>query len=157
VQQTFQTPHLTPGSALSCPGGLSFIIDHRGRQARLAVAGELDVATVDQLTQVATGALRLPVDVFVLDFGAVSFCGAAGVGALIKIHRIARQAAISLVLIRVQPRVRHVLDIVGVSVVIPIGRASETRCCNGDGATIPPPSTAADDTEREHWRSLKAA
>jgi anti-anti-sigma factor len=112
---------------------------------------------VDQLTQVAIGALRLPVDVFVLDFDGVSFCGAAGVGALIKIHRVARQSGISLVLTRVQPRVRHVLDIVDVSVVIPIERASKTRCCNGDGATIPPPSTAAENTEREHWRSLKAA
>ena len=159
MQQTFGTPHLTPGSHLSCPGGLSFIIDHRGRQARLAVAGELDIATVDQLTQVAIGALRLPVDVLVLDFGGLSFCAAAGVGALIKIHRVARQTGISLVLTRVQPRVRHVLDIVGVSVVIPIERASKTRCWNADGgaATIPPHSAAADNTEPEHWRSLEAA
>jgi anti-anti-sigma factor len=123
------------------------------------VAGELDIATVDQLTQVAIGALRLPVDVLILDFGEVSFCGAAGVGALVKIHRVARQTGISLVLTRVQPRVRHVLDIVGVSVVIPIERASKTRCWNADGgaATILQQGTAADNTEPDHSRSLQAA
>ena len=127
MQQTFDSPHPTPGSALNRSSDLSFKIDHRDRSIRLTVAGEIDIATADSLTDVALRALRRPARVLLLDLSGVSFCGAAGIRSLLEIHHAARDARINLVLTCIQPHVRRVLDIVGTSAVIPI--ADPARPC----------------------------
>jgi anti-anti-sigma factor len=127
MPQTFDSRHPTSGPGLNGSSDLSFMIDHhRDRSVRLTVAGEIDVATVDSLTDVALGVLRRPARVLLLDLSGVSFCGAAGVSSLLKIHHAARKARINLVLTCIQPHVRRVLDIVGASAVIPIADPRET-------------------------------
>jgi len=158
MQETFERPHPTLGSHFNRSGGLSFTIDYRDHLACLAVTGELDMATVDSLTDAAIGALQLPVRVLVLDLGGVSFCGAAGVSALITIRRVAAPTGIRVVLTSIQPHLRRVLDIVGMSAVIPIVpiRKTRQRTAVSETATVEQQSTRADNPERHHSRPLQA-
>jgi anti-anti-sigma factor len=97
MQQVLKNLYLTPGSTTGPTYAGPFEADHRGHAVRLSVTGELDIATVDSLSDVAIGALRLPVRVLILDLYEVTFCGAAGVNALIKILRAASDARTRLV------------------------------------------------------------
>src|SRR5258705_1307911 len=119
-RQTLNGPQLTPSSGVSRSDGPSLPIDHRYHAVRLSVSGELDVTTADSLTAATSAALRLPLRVLVLDLNGVSFCGEAGAGALLEIHRNAMRTGTRLVLTNIQPHVRQILDIVGVGGVIPI-------------------------------------
>jgi anti-anti-sigma factor len=112
----------SPSSRLNRSGHLTFAVNRRDHEARLAVAGELDLATVDSLCLAAADVLHPPIRAVLLDLDGVSFCGAAGVTALIQIHRAAANARIRLVLTGIQPQVRRVLDLAGTSGVIPIAR-----------------------------------
>jgi anti-sigma B factor antagonist len=158
MPETLESPHPTTRAGLHRSDDLSSMIDQRDHLARLAVAGELDMATVDLFTGMAIRALQLPVRVLVLDFGGVSFCGAAGVGALIKIHLVAAQAGIRLVLTSIQPHVRRVLDIAGTSAVIPVAHTRKTRRPNADSraAAARRQSAPAEATEPDHSRQLQA-
>jgi anti-anti-sigma factor len=111
--------HLTPPSDIRRPG-LTFDLDLRAHEARLAVTGELDLATQASLCATAAEVLQPPVRALLLDLGGVSFCGAAGVTSLLTIRRAAADADILLVLTGLQPSVRHVLDLLGTSTLIPI-------------------------------------
>jgi anti-anti-sigma factor len=119
MQSTVQTTDPTTSLDLSAPGRLSATIDHRDYHTRLAVTGEFDIATVASLIDAASTALRRPGRMLVLDLGGVTFCGAAGVSALLTIYRRAASAGISLVLDRVPPSIRRVLDVVGASALLP--------------------------------------
>jgi anti-anti-sigma factor len=102
------------------PAGLVFNVDRRDHEARLAVAGELDLATQDSLRRAAADVLRPPIRALLLDLGEVTFCGAAGVSSLMAIRSLAADAEIRLVLTGVQPPVRRVLDMLGVASLIPV-------------------------------------
>jgi hypothetical protein len=80
------------------------------------------------------------------------------VGALIKIHLVAAQAGIRLVLTSIQPHVRLVLDIVGMSAVIPMVPTRTTRRRNADSWAAPArrQSAPAEATEPNHSRPLQA-
>jgi len=158
MQQTFHSPHPTPGSDLNRSSDLSFMFDHRRRSVRLTVTGELDIATVDSLTDVAIGALRRPARVLLLDLSGVSFCGAAGISSLLKIHRAAGQARINLVLTCIPPHVRRILDIAGTTAVIAIADPREIRHMHADSrtATVRQQRTPADNTRPNHSRRLQA-
>jgi anti-anti-sigma factor len=101
--------------------------DHRGHAVRLCVTGDLDLATADSLSRVAIGALGLPGRVLVLDLHGVTFCDAAGVNALLRIHRAGSDTGSRLVLTGIQPAVRHVLDLVGLSRTLPIADPRPVR------------------------------
>jgi stage II sporulation protein AA (anti-sigma F factor antagonist) len=120
LQQILKNLYLTPNSGTILPDDTSSEADCRGHAVRLSVTGELDIATVDSLNDMAIGALRLPVKVLILDFFGVTFCGAAGIGALVKIQRAAAEAGTRLVLSGVQPPVRRVLELVGLGAMIPV-------------------------------------
>jgi anti-sigma B factor antagonist len=120
MQQILKNLYLTPVSTTGFSDAAPFEADHRGHAVRLSVAGELDIATMDSLSNVAIGALRLPVRVLILDLYEVTFCGAAGVNALIKILQAASDAGTRLVLTGLQPPVRQVLDLVGLTAMIPL-------------------------------------
>jgi anti-anti-sigma factor len=157
MQQTLNCPHPTLGSGLNRSSDLSFIIDRRHRSVRLTVTGEIDIATVDSLTDVAIGALRRPARVLLLDLSGVSFCGAAGVSSLLKIHRAAGQARINLVLTCIPPHVQRILDIVGTTAVIPIADPREIRHAHDSRtATLRQQGTRADNTQPKRSRRLQA-
>jgi anti-sigma B factor antagonist len=118
MRQITTTLHLTPRRNVGPSDATPADVDHRGHAVRLSVAGELDIATADALTNVAVNALLLPVRVLVLDFDGVTFCGAAGITALVKIHRMAAEADTPLVLTGVRPPVGRVLDLVGLSTIV---------------------------------------
>jgi anti-sigma B factor antagonist len=141
-----------------CPSDTaSFNADHRGHAVRLSVSGELDIATADSLSNVAIGALQLPVGVLVLDIHAVTFCDAAGMNALVKIQQAVSEAG-NLVLTGIQPPVSLVLDLVGLSAMIPLLVTREAYPANTDRTSLAQTSsTPASTIEPNHSRSLQVA
>jgi len=118
MRQITTTLHLTPRQNVELSDATPADVDHRGHAFTLSVVGELDIATVDALTNVAVNALLLPVRALVLDFDGVTFCGAAGITALVKIHRVAAKAGTPFVLTGVRPPVGRVLDLFGLSTMV---------------------------------------
>ena len=117
MQVTAQAPHRTPPRPAPNPSpGLNFIVDHPlHHQTRLAVTGDIDIATADSLTDAATSALHTSTRLLIVDLAGVSFCGAAGITALIKIHRAASDAGASLVLANVGTQLQYVFEVVNMN------------------------------------------
>jgi anti-anti-sigma factor len=120
MPQDTDTLDPTPSRSLSRSSRLTFSIDRRDHEARLAVVGELDLATQESMSQAAAAILHPPVRAVLLDLGGVSFFGATGVTTLINLKRDAAKAGIRLVLTGVSPTVRRVLDLTGTTDLIPI-------------------------------------
>jgi anti-anti-sigma factor len=120
MQHDTDTLDPTPSRSLSRSGGLTFTIDRRDHEARLAVVGPLDLATQESMSQAAAAVLRPPARAVLLDLAGVSFFGAAGVTTLINLNRDATNAGIRLVLTGINPTVRRVLDLTGTTDLIPI-------------------------------------
>jgi anti-sigma B factor antagonist len=158
-QQTLNGSHLTPSSGPSRSDGPSFPIDHRYHAVRLSVAGQLDIITADSLIAATSAALRLPLRVLVLDLNGVTFCGTAGAGALLEIHRNAMRTGTRLVLTNLQPHVRQILDIVGIGGVIPIVPTRRTTRRRAGSKTATPRQRAIprDGFEPNHSQPLHAA
>jgi anti-sigma B factor antagonist len=103
------------------PGGSTvdrvLAVEIRREQARtvVVVRGELDLATVPQFRSASTGPAQV-----VVDLTAVDFVDSVGVGALLGLRRRALAAGGSLVIVCDQPRVRQVLDLTGISNVVPV-------------------------------------
>ena len=81
----------------------------------LHVAGELDMATADDLRQ----ALHRAVDQagtteILVDFAQVSFCDSTGIEVLDRAYGDANDAGINLRLVNLQPIVRRILGLVGI-------------------------------------------
>lgn len=85
------------------------------RTARLVLRGELDMDTADAVEQAVTQLLSGSPEVLVVDFAGVAFCDSSGIGALIRAHRTAAEQGCRLELQRVDPDVRRVFDLVGLS------------------------------------------
>jgi anti-sigma B factor antagonist len=81
---------------------------------RLAVAGEIDIATVDQLTDVLTEIIRnrRPARLDV-DFAEVTFLDSSGVAALVAAWRSASADRIGFAVVNCDPNVLRVLEITG--------------------------------------------
>jgi len=82
-------------------------------QARMLVSGDIDLGTVDALTDASGRLLGGRPDRIVLDLSGTRLCDAAGLGALARIHLECRDAGCELVLANVAPSVRMVIDLVG--------------------------------------------
>ena len=159
MQQILESLFLTPRSSTQVSDASSGQADHRGHAVRLSVGGELDIATVDSLRHAAIGALQLPVRVLILDLHGVTFCGAAGVNALVEIQRAASEAGTPLVQTGIQPPVAHVLELVGLASMIPFpatGTAFPANATRGD-TSAPPSSTPTDIIKPDRSRALQAA
>jgi anti-sigma B factor antagonist len=87
--------------------------------ALFALAGELDLATVDTVRAAAEPACTKGRHV-VLDMTGVGFCDSTGLGMIISLFRQANSAGGHLVLAEPQPRIRYLLEISGVDQVVPI-------------------------------------
>jgi len=84
-----------------------------GGAARARLCGELDIATVDDLTRwVELLRLDSP-EHLAIDLSAVTFCDAAGLSALTTLHRNLRSAGRRLTLHHVPAAVRRLMAITG--------------------------------------------
>jgi anti-sigma B factor antagonist len=85
----------------------------------LAVAGEVDLSTAEQLTGEITGALDAPgVELVKVDLGEVSFMDSAGLRVLVAGMKQAASRNIRLVAENPQPQVGKVLRITGLDEVL---------------------------------------
>jgi anti-anti-sigma factor len=89
-------------------------------QLRLAMSGDIDMATVDLLTTASARLLAQRPRRLVLDFARVRLCDAAGLGAVVRIHRACYLAGCELVLANVNTVVGWVLAIVGMDQLLTI-------------------------------------
>lgn len=95
-----------------------FVVETRA-DGVLVVSGELDIATVDELSAAARTALETTASTLVLDFGGVTFVDSTGLGALVRLRKEAEQRGLRLRLEGVRPEVRRVLDLTGLSEIFP--------------------------------------
>jgi anti-anti-sigma factor len=123
MQQDIQSVNPSPSPGPNRAGYLTFTVDHRDHEVRWLSSANSTFATQELLGRVAADALQPPVRALLLDLDGVGFCDAAGVTALIRLHRAATQAEIRLVLTGLRPQVRRVLDLTGTSALIPIAYA----------------------------------
>jgi len=149
MKATFQVPYpAPPRPAPNRLPGLVFTVDHRLHyQTRLAVTGEIDIATADSLTAAATSALQASTRLLILDLAGVTFCGAVGITALVKIHRTASTAGASLALTNVGPPVQRVFDAVNMNGILAAlhtpqpdagpGSTQATTTANPNGHRVP--------------------
>lgn len=89
----------------SCPSSVA---------ARVAVAGEVDLATAPALREALLDALHsYSPAVLDLDLAAVTFLDCAGIGALVAVHDAAVDAGCQLRVSNLQPIVHRVFDLTG--------------------------------------------
>jgi anti-anti-sigma factor len=93
------------------PPCLSFTVDRRVGGTCLAVFGEVDMGTADQLVAKASALLdEAPADL-TLDFAGITFLDSAGVKALVSIYQHAFARGCKLTVTNLRPHIRHVLEI----------------------------------------------
>src|SRR5690242_17131227 len=95
-------------------GQLSVITYPTSIGLRLAVSGEIDIATVDRLTAALETALGQRPPTLVVDLAGVPFMASAGVTALLGAYRQATAASIPLVVTNCGAAVERVLEITGI-------------------------------------------
>jgi anti-anti-sigma factor len=89
--------------------GLTTSVVEEAGSARLCVAGEIDIANIDEF-DAALCALLAEASSAVLDLTEVTHFGSTAIGALICAHTLAGERAVRMV-IRPSPIVRRVLEI----------------------------------------------
>jgi anti-anti-sigma factor len=80
------------------PGGLDIALDHAPGRTRVVVSGELDLATVPQLTEAVEGATP-PGGTVEVDLRDVEFMDSAGVAAINRCRRGTQELEADLVLL----------------------------------------------------------
>lgn len=95
-----------------------FVVETRADGVVVA-SGELDIATVEELSAAARAALETTASTLVLDFGGVTFVDSTGLGALVRLRKEAEHRGLGLRLEGVRPEVRRVLDLTGLSEIFP--------------------------------------
>ncbi|MBJ7354542.1 MAG: STAS domain-containing protein [Thermoleophilaceae bacterium] len=78
---------------------------------RVALSGELDIATADQLTESLEGVRPASGDRMVIDLSAVSFMDSTGLRVLITANRDATAAGYSLVIVTGESPAKRVLEL----------------------------------------------
>ncbi|OLB80126.1 MAG: hypothetical protein AUI14_07880 [Actinobacteria bacterium 13_2_20CM_2_71_6] len=103
---------------------LSFDIDRRDDGApRLAVSGDIDLATANALEEAALALLDERPRALVLDFSGVPFCDSSGIGVLVRLYNRASVIGCRLTLRSPTPNVRAVLDMTSLSRILRIDDA----------------------------------
>ncbi|MGW5401383.1 STAS domain-containing protein [Streptomyces sp. NPDC003952] len=90
-----------------------------GDLALAHVAGELDIATAPHLRAQALALIDQGHRHLILDLQAVAFCDSSGLNTLIGIFRCAKEADGTLVLAAVPDRLERLLDLTGLSALLP--------------------------------------
>ena len=82
---------------------------------QLAVAGEIDMATVDQLQgAIGDAVTRADTATVVIDLTDVTFCDSIGIGTLVRAHVEAARQGTVVRISNPQRQIRRVLEITGV-------------------------------------------
>jgi anti-anti-sigma factor len=93
---------------------LNIAVERTAAEAVVALAGEIDMSTVQRLSKVVGDMLaNEPPPRVVLDLGEVTFCDSQGLGTLVVLSRKATMAQSCLVLTNVGDFLLRVLDITG--------------------------------------------
>jgi anti-anti-sigma factor len=88
---------------------------HDGRQATIALAGELDLMTVGQLDNALTDVVSMTnMTNIVVDLADLTFTDSIGISALIRGRHLADQHGIHYEVVAATSVVRQVLDVTGV-------------------------------------------
>jgi stage II sporulation protein AA (anti-sigma F factor antagonist) len=90
---------------------LSFHVDRHDGGTRIAVGGDIDMATAAQLVSRAHASIDESPALLTLDFTKVTILDSSGVKALITIHQYASARGCDLIVSKPQPVVKQVLDI----------------------------------------------
>jgi anti-anti-sigma factor len=111
--------------------------------ARVAVSGEVDLATADVLRDSLLGVLRDETPTMLgVDFAGVTFLDCAGISALVAVRNAAARTGRQLRITHAQPIVRRVLDLTGLLDVFtaPIDRPqprSPRFDCRSEAGSVP--------------------
>jgi anti-anti-sigma factor len=86
----------------------------------VCLRGEIDLSNVESLEAELDAALADSAERLVVDLSGVGFCDSLGFSTLIKFWRSATGSGREFVLARPTPPVRRILEMMGISTVIPI-------------------------------------
>jgi anti-anti-sigma factor len=100
--------------------GLSFSRTPSPAGVTVGLHGEIDLSNVDAMEAELTDALAASDGRLVVDMSEVAFCDSLGFSTLIKCWRTATGSGREFVLARPATPVRRILDMMGISTVIPI-------------------------------------
>lgn len=84
------------------------------QETMVSVSGDLDVSTVERLSEAVNDQLRIGRGPIVLDLADLTFCDSMGLGTLVVLSRAARAQQRYLVLRNLSPFFARMLDITGV-------------------------------------------
>jgi anti-anti-sigma factor len=113
LERTATTPPRPNGIR---PDALSFMIDKRIHPARLAVAGEIDLATCESLVDAVYDAMTADVNALDVDASGVTFCSAAGISAFVTVLQHAQEQGKTLRLVNLNSWTERVLTVTGLLV-----------------------------------------
>ena len=94
----------------------------------VAVDGELDLSTADQLQDTLGAAMAEGSGPIVLDLGALRFCDSAGLAVMVKTHNLLAAEGRRLVIASPSAAVARVLELSGLDQVIATATTSEDAC-----------------------------
>jgi len=83
------------------------------QSATVAVTGEVDLSTADEVARAGLAALAEGARVLIVDLGGVTFLDSTGLSALVTINNQARKDGAALVVARPSARVRELFRITG--------------------------------------------
>jgi anti-anti-sigma factor len=86
----------------------------------IAVSGELDLATADELRRALTGALSARTPWLIIDLSGAPFCDSSGLSVLIGAHHEARAVGGGARVAAPRPTVRAILYRVGLNQLLPV-------------------------------------
>jgi anti-anti-sigma factor len=96
-----------------CDGRLAVALTYRGDVARLALAGELDLACVPRFEALVASAFVMA-DRCLIDLGELEFVDSSGIRALMRARRRASETGATLELANASPAIARVLTQAGV-------------------------------------------
>lgn len=99
---------------------LSIISERDGGTHRVAAAGELDIATVDQLQQALVAVEGTDAELIVLDLSGLSFIDSTGLRLVLDLNERCGGEADRLRVVAGSPAVERLLDIVGLRDQLPL-------------------------------------
>jgi anti-sigma B factor antagonist len=89
-----------------------------GEETVIAVAGQLDLSTVDALSDAVTAELRDSPGRLILDFAGLTFCDSRGLGTLVVLQRAARTQRTYLAVRNPSPFFSRMLDVTGMGPIL---------------------------------------
>jgi anti-anti-sigma factor len=112
------------------PEDLTITVGRHRETVTVALTGELDLGSAGLLRDHLAALQEDRPATLVLDLGDVTFMDSSGVALLLSLWRRCRRDGVTLMIARLSPAVRRVLELCGVAGLLPIAD-------DGDGAPSP--------------------